>query len=85
MRVAVFSTTSYDRRFLDAANAAGNHDLDYHEPCLSVATAALAGEAFGRLLQPRARRVERAAEQVEQLGVDHRSSQRAHGRDQASL
>lgn len=45
MRVAVFSTTSYDRRFLDAANAAGTHDLDYHEISLSAATAPLAGEA----------------------------------------
>ncbi|MBF9196379.1 2-hydroxyacid dehydrogenase [Microvirga terrestris] len=44
MRVAVFSTTSYDRRFLDAANA-HRHELDYYEPSLSAATAPLAGEA----------------------------------------
>jgi len=45
MRIAVFSTTPYDRRFLDAANAAGDHELAYFEPSLSVATAPLAGEA----------------------------------------
>lgn len=45
MRVAVFSTTAYDRRFLDAANGTSGHDLDYHEPRLSAATAALAEDA----------------------------------------
>jgi D-lactate dehydrogenase len=44
MRVAVFSTTSYDRRFLDAANAR-RHELDYYEPSLSATTAPLAGKA----------------------------------------
>jgi len=34
MRVAVFSTKPYDRRFLDAANAAGRHELVYLAPGL---------------------------------------------------
>lgn len=44
MHVAVFSTQSYDRRFLDAANAAagGRHRLSYLEARLSPATAVLA-------------------------------------------
>ena len=44
MRVAVFSTKPYDRRSLDAANAAAGspHDLRYLEPRLDAATAALA-------------------------------------------
>ncbi|MBL6457366.1 2-hydroxyacid dehydrogenase [Belnapia sp. T6] len=44
MQVAVFSTKPYDRRFLDAANAAagGRHRLDYLEPRLSPATTVLA-------------------------------------------
>ncbi len=41
MRVAVFNTKSYDRQFLDAANA-GRHELRYFEPRLSVQTAPLA-------------------------------------------
>ncbi len=41
MRVAVFSTKSYDRRFLDAANE-GRHELVYFEPRLSADTAKLA-------------------------------------------
>ena len=39
MRVAVFSTKAYDRRFLDEANAAGRHELVYLEPRLDAATA----------------------------------------------
>jgi D-lactate dehydrogenase len=41
MRVAVFSTHSYDREFLAAANAA-DHDLVYFEPRLTDETAPLA-------------------------------------------
>ncbi|MBW4520711.1 MAG: 2-hydroxyacid dehydrogenase [Scytolyngbya sp. HA4215-MV1] len=42
MRVAVFSTKSYDRQFLDAANADHAHDLVYFEPKLDRTTAPLA-------------------------------------------
>lgn len=42
MRVAVFSTKPYDRRFLDAANADGAHELVYFEPRLLPETAPLA-------------------------------------------
>ena len=44
MDVAVFSAKPYDRRFLDAANAAagGRHRLAHLEARLSSATAALA-------------------------------------------
>ena len=42
MRVAVFSTHSYDRQFLDAANAGRGHELRYLEARLTAATAALA-------------------------------------------
>jgi D-lactate dehydrogenase len=47
MDVAVFSAKPYDRRFLDAANAAagGRHRLAYHEARLSGATAVLAAGA----------------------------------------
>src|SRR3546814_502007 len=45
MRVAVFSTKPYDRTFLDRANAAHGHRLDYHEARLTPATAALIGDA----------------------------------------
>jgi D-lactate dehydrogenase len=41
MRVAIFNTKAYDRRFLDAANAYG-HDLHFLEPRLDAATAPLA-------------------------------------------
>jgi D-lactate dehydrogenase len=41
MRVVVFSTKSYDRDFLSAANA-GRHELVFHEPHLSLATTTLA-------------------------------------------
>ncbi len=43
MRVAVFSTKPYDRRFLEAAR--GEHELVYFEPRLSAATASLAADA----------------------------------------
>lgn len=42
MRVAVFSTQPYDRRFLDAANADNRHELVYFEPHLCAGTARLA-------------------------------------------
>jgi D-lactate dehydrogenase len=47
MKVAVFSSKDYDRRFLDAANAAAGstHALRYIETRLTAATAALAGDA----------------------------------------
>jgi len=45
MRIAVFSTKSYDRQFLDAANADAGHELRYIETRLSAETAALASGA----------------------------------------
>lgn len=42
MRVAVFGARSYDRRFLDQANAAHGHELRFLEPGLSEDTVALA-------------------------------------------
>jgi D-lactate dehydrogenase len=42
MRVAVFSTKAYDRRFLDEANAAGRHELVYLDPRLDATTASAA-------------------------------------------
>ena len=42
MKVAVFSTESYDREFLTAANAVAGHDLTFYEPRLTAQTCALA-------------------------------------------
>ena len=42
MRIAIFSTRSYDRDFFNAANAARHHHLVYHEARLTGETAALA-------------------------------------------
>lgn len=42
MRLVIFSTRSYDRRFLDAANAAHGHELTYFEERLHARTARLA-------------------------------------------
>jgi D-lactate dehydrogenase len=42
MRVAVFSTKPYDEQFLEAANAAHGHDLEFLETRLLPQTAALA-------------------------------------------
>lgn len=42
MKVAVFSTKSYDQQFLEAANQSYNHDLVFFEARLTAATAALA-------------------------------------------
>lgn len=42
MRIAIFGTKAYDRRFLDAANARFGHRLTYFEPRLDADTVALA-------------------------------------------
>lgn len=42
MRIAVFGTKAYDRRFLDSANAVFGHALTYFEARLDAATAPLA-------------------------------------------
>ncbi|ESR23823.1 2-hydroxyacid dehydrogenase [Lutibaculum baratangense] len=42
MKVAVFSTKSYDRTFLEAANARAGHEFSYLTPHLSSETALLA-------------------------------------------
>lgn len=42
MKVAVFSTKSYDRQFLAAANLGHGHELVFLEPRLTTVTAALA-------------------------------------------
>ena len=42
MKIAVFSTKSYDRAFLDAANTEFGHELSYFDPHLSVETCGLA-------------------------------------------
>ncbi|WP_294250806.1 2-hydroxyacid dehydrogenase [uncultured Sphingomonas sp.] len=42
MRVAVFNTKAYDRRFLSEANARFGHDLTFLEPRLDALTATLA-------------------------------------------
>lgn len=45
MEIAVYSTRSYDRRFLDAANRDGRHRLRYLETRLDAVTAAAAAGA----------------------------------------
>ncbi len=45
MRIAIFSSKPYDRRFLGAANAGHGHELLFLEPRLTAATAPLAGDA----------------------------------------
>jgi D-lactate dehydrogenase len=42
MRVAFFSTHSFDRQFFNRANANGEHDIVYFEPRLTADTCALA-------------------------------------------
>ncbi len=42
MKVAVFSTKSYDRDFLESANTEGRHDLVFLEPRLTYETSTLA-------------------------------------------
>lgn len=44
MKVAVFSTKSYDRKFLEAANVNHEHELIFFEPHLTYDTAILASE-----------------------------------------
>ncbi len=44
MKVAVFSTKPYDRRFLEAANADHRHELVFFEPRLTCDTTVLAAE-----------------------------------------
>lgn len=44
MKVAVFSTKSYDRHFLEAANTNHKHELVFFEPHLTCDTAILASE-----------------------------------------
>ena len=41
MKVAVFSTKSYDRTFLEAANVGGQHELVFFEPRLNLETSVL--------------------------------------------
>jgi D-lactate dehydrogenase len=45
MRVALFSTHQFDRQFFDTANRNYRHQIDYLEPRLTSATAALAAGA----------------------------------------
>jgi D-lactate dehydrogenase len=45
MRIAIFSTRAYDRRFLEQANAAGRHELVFLEPRLDASTVATAAGA----------------------------------------
>jgi D-lactate dehydrogenase len=47
MKVAVFSTQSYDRQFLDAANQVHGHELIYLQPRLTAETAPLAVGCIG--------------------------------------
>lgn len=44
MKVAVFSTKPYDRRFMNAANQEYGHELHFFEPRLTLETAVLAAE-----------------------------------------
>ncbi len=46
MRVAVFSTRPYDRHFLERANSAGRHQLEFHEACLNLSSAGAADGAL---------------------------------------
>jgi D-lactate dehydrogenase len=47
MKVAVFSTKTYDRQFLEAANPNHGHELVFFEPRLNSNTALLASECPG--------------------------------------
>jgi len=47
MKVAVFSTRSYDRRSLEAANQPHGHELNFFESRLKPATASLAAGFTG--------------------------------------
>ena len=45
MKVAIFSTKSYDRQFFTAANRQSHHELTFLEPRLNCQTAVLAADA----------------------------------------
>ncbi|MEN9213609.1 MAG: 2-hydroxyacid dehydrogenase [Gloeomargarita sp. DG02_4_bins_56] len=45
MKVAVFSSKAYDKKFLNAANEGVGHELVYYEPKLDETTARLAADA----------------------------------------
>ena len=47
MKIAVFSTKSYDQKFLEAANGFYNHDLLFFEPHLTRETCGLASGSKG--------------------------------------
>ena len=47
MKIAVFSTKPYDRQFLDAANAAEGHELQYFEAALGPESVSLAAGHAG--------------------------------------
>ena len=46
MKVAIFSTKSYDRQFFTVANAQYHHELTFLEPRLNRQTALLATDAI---------------------------------------
>lgn len=69
MKVAVFSTKPYDRQFLDKANAAGRHQLNYLEARLTGATAALAQGAGAVCLFANDRADAAAVERLSAVGV----------------
>ncbi|MEO7099624.1 MAG: 2-hydroxyacid dehydrogenase [Luteolibacter sp.] len=47
MKLSIFSTKNYDRKFLEAANAEACHELSFHEARLSTDTALLAAGSEG--------------------------------------
>src|SRR5688572_32798555 len=44
MKVAFFSTKSYDKEYFDQVNSDGHHEFTYFEAALTTATASLARE-----------------------------------------
>ena len=42
MKIAVFGSKSYDERFLNAANEAFGHEIEFYEPNLTYKTCAIA-------------------------------------------
>ena len=68
MRVAVFSSRTYDRQFLETANA-GRHDLHFVEPRLTPATALLAEGAAVVCLFASDRADAEAVARLSDLGV----------------
>jgi D-lactate dehydrogenase len=70
VKVAVFSTRPYDRRFLDAANAGECvHELAYFEPKLAAATVGLASGAEAVCVFVNDRLDRQALEALKQAGV----------------